>query len=187
MFLIILKREHIEEAVRLGTITHAHWQEGNGHYRNRLRSHITGKLGEIAFEQWLQIREIPFHSLFRDLTRERECDIVAATSPTVRLEVKTWGYEHWPQLGRCVAVNQMNSIARKADKVVWCLLDKCPTFPSDLDHIPETLGVTVKGWSLIEDIRNAPRRFTGRDQIHNHQLDEADLRDMSTLLATHVE
>jgi hypothetical protein len=47
--------------------------------------------------------------------------------------------------------------------------------------------VTLRGWSSIDDIRNAHRRVTGRPgmrQVDNYQLEEGQLRPMNDLMVT---
>lgn len=58
---------------------------------------------------------------------------------------------------------------KKADLVIWCVLREP--------------AVVLAGWSLPDDVRNAPVRVTGPlyRRIENHQLDTPDLREMHEL------
>ncbi len=97
-------------------------------------------------------------SVFRDASRDRECDLIASAK---RMEVKTWNADYWVRWGRCVAVKQLPGIAAKADLIIWCTATMSPEPP---------VRVTIKGWNAISDLRTLEPVWTGPvgKQVHNY-------------------
>lgn len=159
------------------------WAAQPGHYTNALRSHFIGKLGEQAAERALLHCGLRLDAHFRHPQRESLCDIVVKRRgyrEITRLEVKTWSRAHWPELGRCIAVNQLPALQKKADVILWCVTDA-----PGMDENSAPLAVEVVGWSTLDEVRAAPVKFTGTGamrKVHNYQLDERSLRPFSTLL-----
>jgi hypothetical protein len=161
----------------------ARWESQRGHYNNRLNSHFKGKLGEIAVEKFLLGQKLKLDSHFRFPEREKLADIVVKIKgykKVIRLEVKTWSSNYWLDLGRCVAVDQYPDIKKKADVIVWCLVDEKQILDTSMP-----VKILLAGWSKIEEVVNAPIKFTGQDnmrKVENYQLAESDLHEMSGLL-----
>ncbi len=160
------------------------WGTQPGHYTNAMHSHFIGKLGELAAERALLERGLRLDAHFRHPEREALCDIVVKLrgySVVCRVEVKTWSRAHWPDLGRCIAVEQLPALAKKADLVLWCI-----TNAPDPDSDPAPVEVEIAGWSTLEAVRAAPVRWTGTGamrRVQNHQLDEHDLRPFAELMS----
>ncbi len=159
------------------------WAAQPGHYTNALRSHFTGKLGELAVARALLERGLRLDAHFRHPEREGLCDIVVKRRgyrEVTRIEVKTWSVPFWPGLGRCIAVEQFAALKKKADIVVWCVTD-----PPDMADAPAVVVVELAGWSSVDEVRAAPVRWTGTGamrRVQNYQLDEASLRPFPTFL-----
>jgi hypothetical protein len=157
------------------------WESQQGYYNNRLNSHFKGKLGEIAVEKFLLDQKLKLDSHFRFSDREKLADIVVKIKgykKVLRLEVKTWSKNYWQELGRCIAVDQYPDLKKKADMIIWCLVDDKPILDA-----PAPVKVLLAGWSKIDEVLNAPIKLTGLDKmrkVNNYQLAEADLRDMSS-------
>ncbi|MCC6260883.1 MAG: hypothetical protein IT311_08475 [Anaerolineales bacterium] len=158
------------------------WKSQAGYYDNRLNSHFKGKLGELAVERFLLDRKLKIDSHFRFPDRENLADIVVKLkgyNKLSRIEVKTWSATYWEKLGRCIAVNQLPDLKKKADIIIWCV--------TDLQDIPGTLApmkITLYGWSMLADVESAPIQPTGLEnmrKVNNHQLPEDDLRKLETL------
>ncbi len=165
------------EALRLAQQTLAIFAKMPGHYNNTLNSHLRGKLGEIAAADWLAANGIKIDAAFRDTGRIKEADIVGVGARTLRLDVKTWDSKYWPEMGRCVAVGQLDKLRNKAEGIVWCVS------PSSLDP---GIEVEMVGWNTLADIEAAPRRMTGptgRRQVDNYQVDPGNVRQPASLLA----
>jgi hypothetical protein len=163
------------------------WSERDGYYNNRLASHITGKLGELAVEKYLLEQGYKLDSHFRFPERENLSDIVVKVwgySRIRRLEVKTWSESYWAELGRCIAVEQYPILKRKADIVIWCLVDH--EFVERLVKKPGPGAVSLAGWSVIGRISEAPIHDTGTGnmrKVRNYQLREDDLHPIQTIAA----
>lgn len=159
------------------------WSAQPGHYTNALRSHFIGKLGELAVEKCLLERGLRLDAHFRHPERESLCDIVVKLRgyhALTRLEVKTWSRVHWTDLGRCIAVEQLPALEKKADLVLWCVTDA-----PGMDDDAQPVMVEIVGWSTLDEVRAAPVRWTGTGamrRVQNYQLDEASLRPFSTFL-----
>lgn len=174
-----LSVEDVQWAADAARASIAKWSQRDGYYNNRLASHLTGKLGELAMEKYLLENRFKLDSHFRFAERENLCDIVVKVknySQVCRLEVKTWSAGYWADLGRCIAVDQYPTLQKKADLVVWCVLA-----PVDMDQLtasPSPLVVSLAGWSTAAEISKAPIHATGSGgmrKVMNYQLDEKDL------------
>jgi hypothetical protein len=158
------------------------WESQQGYYNNRLNSHLKGKLGELAVEKFLLDQKLKLDSHFRFADRENLADIVVKVkgyNKIVRLEVKTWSHNYWQDLGRCIAVDQYPALKKKADMIVWCLVDV-------QNVLDAPVNVLLAGWSKIEDVLKAPIKLTGKDnmrKVNNYQLAESDLREMNSFLS----
>ncbi len=156
------------------------WESQQGYYNNRLNSHFKGKLGELAVEKFLLDQKLKLDSHFRFADRENLADIVVKVNrykKVVRLEVKTWSKNYWQDLGRCVAVDQYPDMKKKADMIVWCLVDE-----KQIMDTPAPMKILLAGWSKIEEVVNAPIKLTGLDnmrKVNNYQLAETDLHEMN--------
>jgi hypothetical protein len=157
------------------------WESQQGYYNNRLNSHFKGKLGEIAVEKFLLDQKLKLDSHFRFADREKLADLVVKIkgyNKIARLEVKTWSHNYWQELGRCIAVDQYPDMKKKADFIIWCLLDE-----KQILDASTPVKIILAGWSKIEDVLNAPIKLTGKDnmrKVNNYQLAETDLHDMSS-------
>jgi hypothetical protein len=178
---ITLAIDDVHWAAETARASFARWESQRGHYNNRLNSHFKGKLGELAVERFLLDQNLKLDSHFRFPDREALADIVVKIrgyKKILRIEVKTWSRDYWRDLGRCIAVEQFPDLKKKADVVVWCVTDA-----NAAEDMP--LKVLLAGWSLMDEITNAPVKYTGLDnmrKVENHQLAEADLRGINSLL-----
>ena len=145
------------------------WESQQGYYNNRLNSHFKGKLGEIAVEKFLLDQKLKL------------ADIVVKISgykKIARLEVKTWSKNYWLDLGRCIAVDQYPDLKRKADMIVWCVVDEI-----SISDAPAPVMVLLAGWSKMDEVLSAPVKLTGLDnmrKVNNYQLAETDLHEMGS-------
>jgi hypothetical protein len=155
----------------LGAATYERYRRDAGHYRNLERSHRVGKLGEVAVEQWLRSQGFDPDAAYKDPSREREPDLIVETRG---VEVKSWRPETWIEWGRCVTPAQMPGMERKAQAIVWTVVE------DELDPA----RVEVAGWSSPEEVAATELRPTGppRKPIMNHQVDLDELRDLSELV-----
>jgi hypothetical protein len=180
---IELPVQDVQWAADTARASFARWESQRGYYNNRLGSHFKGKLGELAVEKFLLDLKLKLDSHFRFPDRENLADLVIKIrgyGKILRVEVKTWSGNYWQGLGRCISVEQFPDLKKKADVVVWCV--------TDADAIAETptpVKVLLAGWSSVDEIASAPVRLTGFDQmrrVENHQLDEAALHEINSLL-----
>jgi len=167
----VLPSELVTRAYDLAQATYEKWKLNPGHYKNLLRNHRAGKLGEVGLSSWLSQAAVEAEDVFADLGREREADIIAGST---RIEVKTWSSNTWEEMGRCVRPGQMKSLVRRADVVVWCVLEQSE----------KETRFTVKGWSPVGEVEAAPVTVTGPNwqRIENHQLQESQLKAPQELL-----
>ena len=96
--------------------------------------------------------------------------------------MKTWSSNYWQDLGRCIAVEQYPDMKKKADVIVWCLVDVKKILDASASA-PAPVKVLLVGWSKIDEILKAPIKFTGLDnmrKIENYQLAESDLHEMNS-------
>jgi hypothetical protein len=170
--------ETLWAAIQLARATARQTAFQKGHYGNSLERHLVGMLGQIAVEQWATRLDILATSVFRDFRRTAECDVLLRSrSPLslVRVEVKSWSRAHWPELGRCVAVDQMQGVLKKADAIVLAVLDDDGAVPS----------ATVLGWSTPKELAETAPRLTGhgkdKDKVNNHQVEPAVVRALAEL------
>ncbi len=172
---ITLTEAELDRAEVLAEATFQMFKSFGGHYTNSKRSHLRGKIGEIAAARWLVERDLAIDEAFEDQSRINACDIVVSTpgvsAPGTRIEVKTWGAEFWGTLGRCVAVGQLKKIREEVDIILWGTTD---------EHT-----VILRGWSTVDDVAVWPVRMTGPAQgrkVENLQGEEENLRPMNALL-----
>jgi hypothetical protein len=176
--------EHVRWAAETARASFERWKNQTGYYNNRLNSHFKGKLGELAVEKFLLDQNENVDSHFRFAAREKLADLWLKQNgdkKVVRLEVKTWSSHYWQNLGRCIAVNQFSDLKKKADLIIWCVTDA-----SAVLNTPAPIMVRLAGWSKLDEIPQAPIRWTGLGpmrKVENYQLAEADLREMNDLLA----
>ncbi len=155
------------------------WESQQGYYNNRLNSHFKGKLGEVAVEKFLLDQKLKLDSHFRFSDRENLADIVVKINgykKIARLEIKTWSKNYWHDLGRCIAVDQYPDLKKKADIIVWCVVDEKMILDAPVK-------VLLAGWSKMDEVLNASIKLTGLDnmrKVNNYQLAESDLRDMNS-------
>ncbi|MCJ7433099.1 MAG: hypothetical protein MUO77_06385 [Anaerolineales bacterium] len=179
--------EDVQWATEIARSSFARWASQPGYYNNRLGSHFKGKLGELAVEKFLLDQKLQLDSHFRFSDRENLSDIVVKINrykTIARLEVKTWSSNYWRDLGRCVAVEQYPDLKKKADIIIWCLVNVV-----DIKKVlenPMPLKVTLAGWSKIGEVAKAPIRLTGLDgmrKVENYQLAGTDLHPMGEILS----
>ena len=147
-----------------------------GYYTNSYNSHLRGKIGEIAWAKWFADQGIDVERLYEDSALIANADLILKDEQEHRIEVKTWDERWWKDLGRCIAVSQLPKLQKKVDLVIWCV---SPT------NLQSGALVRLVGWSTVEDVAAAPKKYTGpknRRQVHNYQLDQENLREMTSLL-----
>lgn len=168
-----LGAEDLARARELADASYRQFANSRGYYRNTPNSHVVGKIGEIAAENWLKSANLPVRSLFDDPNQLQSADLEIAD---IRLEVKTWTNDYWTDWGRCIAVGQLTALQQKSDCVLWL----------SATTAENTSVVFFHGWSTLSDIAEAPIRWTGPSgrQVKNHQLELKSLRDVSELLET---
>lgn len=169
--MIELTAEETALAKRLAEETYQRYRGEPGHYRNLPRSHLLGKLGEVAVESWFRSEGVDPDPAYRDPERAREPDLVVDAGG---IEVKCWRPETWPEMGRCVTPAQIRGIRRKSVAIVWGVVE----------DEREPVRVELVGWSTPEDVAATEVRATGPDYkpVVNHQVDAAGLRDLQELL-----
>ncbi len=180
---IVLSTGDIAWCVEAGRATHDRFKDLPGYYRNLLSSHVIGKFGELAVENWLRVEGAavnrgPLVSHFRDIAELRRCDLEYRFPTPLRIEVKTWNANFWEAWGRCVQPRQLPKLRREADVVVWARLTEHATESLVEGRSPVPITVQIIGYSTLEDVANAPLRNTGPHYkpIYNHQLDEQSIR-----------
>jgi len=141
------------------------------HYPNTLRSHIVGKLGELAVEMWATPK-FQVDSVFRDPARIAECDLII---DGLRIDVKTWSESSWVELGRCVRPTQLASHIRKTDLFLWTHLVE----NIDPEKLPCSIQVHLAGTSTIDDVLNAPGWVLR--SLPNRQVGVDEMRPLSFL------
>jgi len=183
---VLLETADVEWAIRSASVSIEKWSGQAGYYNNRFDSHFKGKLGELAAEKYLLEKGYKLDSHFRFPERENLSDLVIKVkryTKVCRLEVKTWDAKYWPELGRCISVEQYPDLKKKADIILWCVLDLKDV--ETLLKTPEGLSVSLAGWSKVEVIVNASIKDTGiggMRKVKNYQLLETDLRSMSAFV-----
>lgn len=166
-----LTTRQVEDASVLGEKTFGRYRKRAGRYPNLRRSHILGKLGEVAVERWLGEEGIDVDPAFRDSKRASEADILI---DGFGVEVKTWRPATWDSWGRCVTPEQMPVIDTKASAVVWVVADDEAT----------PVGVEIMGWSTPGDLVDREPILTGPPyrKIRNHQVEVDEIRPLGDLL-----
>jgi len=89
MVIITLDQVAIRWAASAADESIARWANSPGHYRNLWASHLVGRLGEIAAEQFLLSHGVQVQAHFRFPKRESLCDIeilFAGRASPVRLD-----------------------------------------------------------------------------------------------------
>jgi hypothetical protein len=184
---IELAIEDVQWAAQVARSSFARWAGQEGYYDNRLNSHFKGKLGEVAVEKFLLAQNLKLDSHFRFSDRENLSDIVVKINryrKISRVEVKTWSSAYWQELGRCISVEQYPDLQKKADVIIWCIVDT-----ADMQKItdnPTPLKAFLAGWTKMEDIAKAPIKLTGSGgmrKIENYQLNSLELKDMNNFSA----
>ncbi len=183
---ILLETSDVKWAIGAASASIGKWSGQVGYYNNRFDSHFKGKLGELAAEKYLLDNGHKLDSHFRFLDRENLSDLVIKIkryTEVCRLEVKTWDAKYWPELGRCISVEQYPDLKKKADVILWCVIDlkDVKTFLKN----PQGLMVSLVGWSKAVEIVNAHIKDTGiggMRKVKNYQLLETDLRSMSEFM-----
>ena len=172
---VILSMEEVIWAVDAAKHSIEKWSGRDGYYDNRLASHLKGKLGELAVEKYLLANGFRLDSHFRFSERENLCDIVIKVknySQVRRIEIKTWSADYWSELGRCIAVDQHPVLKKKADFIIWCIVE---SFDDTWIESPAPLSVSLAGWSTIAEVSSAPIKDTGignMRRVKNYQLPE---------------
>ena len=167
-----LTAEDIRQANALAVGTHEKWKNYRGNYPNKLSTHRTGKLAEIAVERWAAGLGVRVDPVFRYLDRDNEADIVLNF---VRVEVKSWSEQNWITMGRCIRPNQLPKIQAKADAILWTVLE---------ERFDRT-SVKLAGWSTTDDVAATTLVVTGPPhlRLENHQVDLARMRPLEDLVA----
>lgn len=180
---IFLETADVNWAILSASASIKKWSGQAGYYDNRINSHVKGRLGELAVEKYLLEKGCKLDSHFRFPDRENLSDLVIKIKRYTairRLEVKTWDAKYWPELGRCIAVEQYSDMKKKADVILWCVIDL-----KDVEALlknPQEVTVSLAGWSKVEEIATAPVKDTGiggMRKVKNYQLLETDLHSMS--------
>jgi hypothetical protein len=170
---MIISPEQFELAQRLAIETLSRFSTLKGHYNNTSNSHLRGKIGEIAASSALEELGMKLENTYTNLDRMSEADIVIPGK--LRIDVKTWNIEHWAEMGRCIAIDQLGKLEKKADIIIWC------TSPNILTP---GINVEVVGWNKVSEVGKSPRRMTGPKngrKVDNFQLDIKEIRDLSDL------
>jgi hypothetical protein len=169
---IDLESEEVDAARRLAEATYERFRSEAGHYRNLPRSHLIGKLAELAVEKWLRAAGLDPDPAFRDPDRVGESDVVVHAAG---IEVKCWRPETWAEWGRCVTPGQIRTIKRKSEAVIWAIVD----------DEASPIHVDIVGWNTPEEIGATDVRATGPDYrpVMNHQVAVDALRDPDELLS----
>ena len=166
-----LDGEEVELATSLAEASHAKHGARSGHYPNLKRSHLVGKLGEVAVEKWLRLQEVEVDAAYKDPGREREPDLIADARG---IAVKTWRPDTWTDWGRCVTPAQVPGLQKKVEAIVWAVVD---------DNA-EPVRAEIAGWSTPDEVAGTEVRATGPKYrpIMNHQVDLDQLRDPTELI-----
>jgi hypothetical protein len=166
-----LAPDEVELARGLAEATYERYKGQPGHYRNLRRSHLVGKLGEVAVERWAQSHDIEPDAAYRNADRENEADLIVGDRG---IAVKTWRPTTWPEMGRCVTPQQIGGIQKKPKAIVWVVVD---------DEV-DPIRVEIPGWSTPAEVAATTLRATGPlyKPIMNHQIDADQLRDPAELV-----
>ncbi len=179
---IHINDDMFNDAKSMAKETYERFKGRAGYYNNTCKSHLVGKIGELASAQWAANLNIPCDAAFRDPNRMSEADLGLHldASRTLRVEVKCWSAEHWLALGRCVSVAQMPQVRAKAHIVIWCIVTPL------MDLLLKKAGdVEILGWNKIGDIAQTVPMWTGPTggrQVHNHQVPIEHMRPLDSLV-----
>jgi len=168
---LIITTDQFELAEKLAFETFARFSRTKGHYNNTSDSHLRGKIGEIATSTALHELRFKVENTYTDLDRMSEADL--AISGNLRIDVKTWNIEHWNEMGRCMSVDQIGKLEKKADIIVWCISP---------NTLASGISVSVAGWNKVSEVRQAPRRLTGPKngrKVENFQFEVSEMRDIA--------
>lgn len=158
----------VREAGDLADASYARWAYQPGHYTNSWSSHFIGKLGESATDAYARAHNLVVAPFWAAPELEMSCDL---TIGRWRADVKTWLEPFWADLGRCVAVNQIDTLRAKADIVVWAVV-----FGDHADrswYERDSVQVGLAGYSLMRDFDGLEPVVTGRAgmrQVTNLQM-----------------
>lgn len=166
--LVRLTAADIAFAIQSTDATTEQFQGVKNIYAGTWGSRMIGRVGELAGERWFTDRLFPVLAHWRNPAATHLCDLEVLRQ---RIEVKSWSTRFWADLGRCIAVSQIERVARKANVVLWETVETaCAT--RDAWEALTAVDVTLRGCSTIAEVRAAPVRLTGAAEIENHQLDE---------------
>lgn len=174
---ILLSRADQEVAADMARESYARWRNTKRTpYRDLPNGHLVARFGEIAVEIWMRAHGLLPDAAYRDPAREEEADV--QLGPLRRLDVKTWSYGYWDEMGRCAAVNQRSALTRKADAIIWAWV-----YGTVTDGI-WTRAVTLAGWNTLPEVFAHPPILTGPidRRIENHQVPEGCMRPIAELL-----
>lgn len=165
-----LTEDEVGEAKDMAAATYGRYAGQAGYYRNLPRSHLLGKLGEVAVERWLRSEGLEPDPAYRDPARDTEPDFLLNGQG---VEVKTWRPDTWNEWGRCVTPAQASGIARKSRAIVWAVAE-------DED---DPVTVELVGWSTPQDVISTDPRPTGPAYrpVMNHQVRVDDVRDLAEM------
>ena len=170
-FIISIEQFKLAEALAIETLHR--FSNAKGHYNNTSNSHLRGKIGEIATSTAIQELGFKVENTYTDLDRMSEADLVI--SGNLRIDVKTWNIEHWNEMGRCISVDQIGKLEKKADIIIWCISPNI---------LAAGISVSVAGWNKVSEVRQAPRRLTGPQngrKVENFQFEVSGIRDIADL------
>ncbi len=165
-----LSAEETGLATELSDATYEHHRHQAGHYRNLRRSHLLGKLGEVAVDKWLTTEGFETDPAYRDPERERDPDVLANG---YGIAVKSWRPDTWVDWGRCVTPAQMPGMQKKVLAIVWVVVED--------ERVP--VRAEIAGWSTPGELAASEPRPTGPDYrpVMNHQVDIEQLREPTDL------
>ena len=170
---LIISTEQFKLAEKLAFETFARFSRAKGHYNNTSNSHLRGKIGEITTSTVLQELGFKVENTYTELDRMSEADLVI--SGNIRVDVKTCNVEHWNEMGRCISVDQIGKLEKKADIIIWCISP---------NNLAPGISVTVAGWNKVSEVRQAPRRLTGPQngrKVENFQFEVNGIRAIADL------
>lgn len=165
-----LSAEETAPATELSDATYERHRNQAGHYRNPPRSHLMGKLSEVAVDKWLTTEGFETDPAYRDPERKRDPDVLANG---YGIAVKSWRPDTWVDWGRCVTPAQMPGMQKKVLAIVWVVVED--------ERVP--VRVEVAGWSTPDEVAATEPRPTGPEYrpVMNHQVDIEQLREPTDL------
>jgi hypothetical protein len=170
MVFVELSIEETAMAKELADATYERHRHQSGQYRNLQRSHLVGKLGEVAVDKWLRQDGFATDPAYRDPERERDPDVLVNGRG---IAVKSWRPDTWGEWGRCVTPGQMPGLQKKVLAIVWAVVDD--------ERIP--CQVEIAGWSTPDEVAAQEPQATGPAYrpVVNHQVTVEQLREPRTL------